>query len=311
MKSHMPVLFQPYPAYTNRKRQFLQCMVTGLVVFCMLYLLEPFNFNLVSDDLKARYALLYGLIAFAVTTCFTIVLPRLFPGWYDERHWRVYKEILNISALILTIALVNMKAQQYLYGDQVSLRSFARTIMYVLPVAALPVSLAVLIKQRVLYRRYRQAGADMNALLQEKHLSKTISAPPGETHTPSSGALHEGPATQVLVLTGTNDGEVLELDTAAFRYIRSEDNYAKVCWIENGVQKSRILRNTLKNLEEKTAPFASIRRCHRGYIVNLGKLEKIVGDAQGLKIKLADIPDDIPVGKKYLHTIRERAVSSS
>lgn len=60
-------LLQPYPAYKNPKRQSFVCLITGIIVAVMLFILKPFGISLFSEDLKNKHSVLYATITFLIT----------------------------------------------------------------------------------------------------------------------------------------------------------------------------------------------------------------------------------------------------
>jgi DNA-binding LytR/AlgR family response regulator len=49
----------------------------------------------------------------------------------------------------------------------------------------------------------------------------------------------------------------------------------------------------------------NIYRCHKSYLVNLAKVNHVSGNAQGYKLHLKDVEDQIPVSRKLNEEIKE------
>jgi DNA-binding LytR/AlgR family response regulator len=295
--------FQSYPAYTDVKRQIFVCFCAGLAVFLTLNLIEPFGINQLSWHEKLNYSGLYATIATSVSLFYVVVCPMLFPKLFDEQRWVVYKEILTIATILVTISIVNLIAHHILENYPLNIKTVFLSISYTMPMAAFPVVFTISVKQHVLQKKYKQESTKLNEMIHLNQKENFILSSQN-----NDSALMEVPAilpnADRLVLTGTNEGEVLELEEKSFLFIKSEDNYAKVYYRSADRIQSVMLRNTLKNLEIKTGNFLHIKRCHRGYIINLSKIESVMGDSQGLKLRLGEIDATIPVGKSYLQTIK-------
>jgi DNA-binding LytR/AlgR family response regulator len=89
-------------------------------------------------------------------------------------------------------------------------------------------------------------------------------------------------------------------------FLTTADNYINIIYKEAGIIKTVLFRNTLTSMEQQVAGFDSLIRCHRGYIINISKVEKSIPSAQGLKLKLAEQEELIPIGRTYLDKIKER-----
>lgn len=54
------------------------------------------------------------------------------------------------------------------------------------------------------------------------------------------------------------------------------------------------------------ARYPALYRCHRSYLVNLIYVEKVSGNALGLKLHLKGYPGEIPVSRSLNHQIEEK-----
>jgi len=80
--------------------------------------------------------------------------------------------------------------------------------------------------------------------------------------------------------------------------LESTDNYVSVFYIlENKVQR-KLLRNTLKNMEEMLKE-NHIVRCHRSYMVNIANVDFMQKEGKKLNIKIKHFDRPIPVSEKY------------
>ena len=80
--------------------------------------------------------------------------------------------------------------------------------------------------------------------------------------------------------------------------LESTDNYVSVFYVlQNKVQR-KLLRNTLKNLEEMLKENA-ILRCHRSFMVNPANVEFMQKEGKKLNIKIKHFDKSIPVSEKY------------
>jgi len=101
--------------------------------------------------------------------------------------------------------------------------------------------------------------------------------------------------------------ESLNIQSRHILFIQAEDNYSRVVWVEGNRREEKVLRATLKTLEEQLSG-TSIIRCHRSYLFNASRYS-ISGDSKGLILKSESDPKEIPVsrsrGKEIVDKLNE------
>jgi len=87
--------------------------------------------------------------------------------------------------------------------------------------------------------------------------------------------------------------------------IKSSDNYVEILYREGETFKRKLLRNTLKNIEQQIRQYSNFIRCHRVCIANLHFIEKLtrIKDSSWLIIKGFD--ERLPVSRQYLLKLKE------
>ncbi len=103
------------------------------------------------------------------------------------------------------------------------------------------------------------------------------------------------------VLSFTDDkGELkLSIKKESLLFLESADNYVTIWYLSKSGVSKYLLRNTLKEMEDRFAN-TNIIRCHRSFMVNLDKVKvaKRTKDGIMLDLDVEHIPD-IPVSKSY------------
>ncbi|MEO1383127.1 MAG: LytTR family DNA-binding domain-containing protein, partial [Bacteroidota bacterium] len=84
-----------------------------------------------------------------------------------------------------------------------------------------------------------------------------------------------------------------------FLFATSDNNYSTVFYWEEGTLTRKLLRLSLKNLENQLAEVPAIVRCHRSYIVNKEKIQGFKGNARSLTLKLEGYEERIPVSRNF------------
>ena len=86
--------------------------------------------------------------------------------------------------------------------------------------------------------------------------------------------------------------------------LRSAENYVEVIYRENQSIQKKLLRTTMMSIEDQLRGFQELVRCHRTCIVNTGSVAKMQKSATGVKLKLHEFEEDIPVSRQYLLNVK-------
>jgi hypothetical protein len=111
--------------------------------------------------------------------------------------------------------------------------------------------------------------------------------------------------TETLLFESENGKEKLSIQADDFIYLTSEDNYISIFFESSGELKNRLLRNTMKRVEQEFQRSKYILRCHRSYIINPKKITRVTQESSGIKLMLKG-SIEIPVSAKYEPNIKEQ-----
>lgn len=88
-------------------------------------------------------------------------------------------------------------------------------------------------------------------------------------------------------------------------FIEASDNYVSIYYVSNNKMSKYMVRNTLKNLEERLKVYGFIR-CHRSFLVNFNKVKLLKREKDGLFLELnIENQHTLPVSKTYVSGIIE------
>lgn len=89
----------------------------------------------------------------------------------------------------------------------------------------------------------------------------------------------------------------------AVLYIQSEENYLKVCYLEQNDLKFCSIRNTMKRIDDLCSRYGLVR-CHRSYYVNKSHVQALQKDKE-FTYAVLDVPSAsrVPVSKNYYEQI--------
>lgn len=310
MKNIFLYLNKPYPLEEQKSAQIKLAFIFGLVVFMLMYFVKPFGFSNSSKQLLINSLYAGALTSIAIAFDFFILFP-LFPRFFKEEKWTIAREIIFTVVVITTIATLNVLASKFIWSDDLSFISWLKMIFFTGIIGIAPATISILINQTRLLKKYRNEVVSIN-----EHLvnGKTNDFLGDSISTNFETAITENdiveirtePVLQQIVFTSENEKENLRINPQHFLAATSADNYVKVFYIQNDKLKTTIIRSTLKKVEEYSADFSNIFRCHRTALVNTAQVEKVNGTAQGYKLKLAFMMDEIPVSRNLNKELKER-----
>lgn len=110
---------------------------------------------------------------------------------------------------------------------------------------------------------------------------------------------------RLVIFAGSGSGDRIALRLNDFLYGQAQDNYVELRYAEAGTVRTHLLRTTLTSLAEDIQG-TGIERCHRSYIVNLGRVRSVRGTGSGLHLALDNVKEQIPISKSY----RERVLAA-
>jgi hypothetical protein len=108
---------------------------------------------------------------------------------------------------------------------------------------------------------------------------------------------------------GQGSSDLVAISAKDFRYAQAQDNYVALHYLQNGREKTELIRSTISDLIEKT-DCRDLIRCHRSFAVNLRQVHSYTG-AHPLKLYLNDISHPISVSRTYRKHVLQHLSSAS
>jgi hypothetical protein len=293
----LPELFrQPYPSTESPIRELRQAAVIGLFVGLFLLLFQPFGLSTWQTPDKFLKILGFGLVTFVITGFNFTVWPKLFPRQFSDERWNVGRQIMLITGNILLIAIGNRLYLEWLLNQEgyTNYGSWLGMVLVTFLIGLFPTTGAVMLNYIHKLRKYSQsaAGFSMHPLIPAEPIrgTETVSIPaPEQVENP-------------LTLIADNEKDTVTLDAAQLLYVESSDNYCTVVYQKNSQLVKPLLRSSLSRMEGQINR-PRIVRCHRSYVVNLDRVERVTGNAQGYRLHLANGLVQVPVSRQYNDTL--------
>ncbi len=102
-----------------------------------------------------------------------------------------------------------------------------------------------------------------------------------------------------------SSNEKLSLQIADVIVIKSADNYVEIVYREDDIIRNKLIRNTLKGIEQQTMSFSNFIRCHRTAIINTYYIEKLNRKFNNYWLTIKGYNEHVPVSRQYLLKIKE------
>ncbi len=278
----------PFPFYLNDDRKNL-----GLIAVISLFVLAfMIAFKSRNDlDLTLAQHLLFAGITFTCLGINILVLPRLFPVWFDPVSWTVKKYILlNLGHLILIGIAASFVDIYYICPEKTVWENITEANSRVVLRGIIPIALTTLFLRNIMLQETLK-----NALKANKELHKIQTL---KKEVPKSSH-----ANAITLYSDTS--ETLSINLPDLLYVQADDNYSTVVWRNGeGIQK-KLLRANLKSIENQMDN-AFTMRCHRSYLVNINAIDMVSGNTNGYKLKILDTDIAIPVSRQKGKEIMEK-----
>ena len=99
-----------------------------------------------------------------------------------------------------------------------------------------------------------------------------------------------------IVCIQSDTRETLEINLRQLVFVEAQENYSRFAWLKGDEIKERILRVTLKKIEDQIVS-GNIVRCHRSYIINTNFPYTIRGNSNGYRLTSKQFRDVIPISR--------------
>ena len=219
-----------------------------------------------------------------------VMIPRALPRWFSEPHWTVGRELAWTMANVGLIALANAAFTSAMGLVPWSLAMLVNFILYTLAIGVFPIAISIVLNEMRLYRSYMERATVINERLDQR------GGPPDPV----------AEAAEQLRIPGEKDAPGLTIGLNDLYFVRSADNYVEVHHRSDGRVQRTVLRGSLKAIEDALRMrHARFLRCHKQHLVDLHKVERTSGNAQGLRLHLKDVEAPVPVSRKLTKAVRE------
>jgi DNA-binding LytR/AlgR family response regulator len=269
----------------NIKTEFRLLLSISIGIFLFVLFFQPFP--LINSDINNALIFVAGLGGIMFLT---LLLVRTLIPWSLRKN-RAENDNMDFlppylrGFLIFIISTVAFDFYLRFVG------SVAITFFLTFKVAVITLSAAVILGIYDTLNNLRQQNASL--ILEKKLAQKQIEK------------FEEDYLFKSVEFISENINENFTLPVADVAFIRSADNYVEIVYKEDAGFKKKLIRNTLKNIEQQLKQYSNFLRCHRICIVNIHFIEKLFRDNENHWLSIKGFSGQLPVSRQYLVKLRE------
>jgi len=266
------------------KQYFKVYLAVSISVFLFILFFQPFPTANFGFENKQVYIAGYGLIVFIVQVVAQIIFqPYLIQNRTDEEFNPIWNSLYYFMLLALT-SVAFVFYTRYVGGTDISFNLVLRAL-----VISVSVPITLHLKNTLSYtaEKYKKL-LDENRLMLDRLNQFT-----------------ERNLNKIVELNSENEGDNLRIQVSEIVFVKSADNYVEVGFRDDGEVRKKMIRNTLKNIENQLKEFNVFTRTHRSCIVNIQHIEKLNKNFNTYWLSLVDTKEIVPVSRQYLMAVKD------
>ncbi len=292
IKDFINKLNEPFPARQGVKQNRIDTAYVSLFVAGFLYFFNPFRLEIMPMGLELA-ALGFGLVTYICSLSFEWFMQSVIRIRTDLPSWTLWKWILFTAGLVCWIAIGNFTFLVLSIPEAFGWSHFVGMLRGTLMVGITPIIISGMLIQ------IRATQVNQKDAHQIESFAKHQSAKENENVSEASDNL--------VIDLEVGSGSSLNLTVESIRAVEAMQNYVMVYHYDSKADqiKESIIRSTLAAVADQLEK-SSVIRCHRSFLVNLEHVDKVEGNAQGLKLTLRKMGrKTIPVSRSYISTVKE------
>lgn len=275
-------LRQPFPYRISLAWILFSGAAIGLFVSLFLWIFKPFG----SGDyiLEGRAWILwgYGFVTFLVLLADMIMGPLVFPGFFNETKWNLYKALGFQFWHIVSIGAANLFFAAFVGGEKIRLWAVPGYLLQALAIGFFPLTISMLSVQSILLKKSAETTRRMN---------ETILASWNRPGEPA-----KNPTT--VAVSSESGKEKVEIRLDDLLLIKSIDNYVEIYTADKDQVRRIMIRSSLKRIERDLKNHPFLFKCHRAFLVNVNHISRVMGNSQGYNLVFKGIEFSVPVSRK-------------
>ena len=258
-------------------------LAISLAMFFFILFFQPFDLHKLDFNNLLLFIAGLGTIVFLILCLFNIILPWYFPEILSGmKHEGISILLVNI----LTCVIISLAYVFYLrYVGQVMLSMFIVFKIFLVCVTPIAILMIIAENKSIKHQLYllREKNIELGLLMEEDTKQQS----------------------EIIQFISDNKSENISISASELLLIKSAENYVEIVCKEEENSKRRLIRTTLKSIEEQLKGYPQFTRCHRTCIVNTRYVLELTKNYQGYKLKVHNYYEEVPVSRQYLLNVRE------
>ena len=269
---------------TLSKKYFKIYFGISISIFLFILFFEPFPTINFEFENKLVFIAGFGLIIFVFQIIVQILFQRLLIQSETEKANNLLLSSLYHFSLVALTSLAFVFYIRYVGHTTITFNLVLRII-----VICMSVPVTIHIKNTLLstHEKYKN-------LLQESRLMQDKLRQFSESY-----------ANKHIELISDNDSDNIRIQVSEIVFVKSADNYVEVAYREGSEVKKKMIRNTLRNIEQQLKEFNNFIRTHRSSIVNIQYIDKLNKNFNTYWLSLDETKETVPVSRQYLLAVKD------
>ncbi|WP_288438182.1 LytTR family DNA-binding domain-containing protein [uncultured Chryseobacterium sp.] len=268
-----------YPRRFTSEKLMKISIIVLFSIFLFLLLFKPFG--VYDPELRMHYLLICFFHSFAPAIVLYIYFMAL--NYFRRRkgvfHWTLLKEYAHIGIVLILMGLVSFLMRDMLYynPDNWSWRYFFEEIRNCL-VAGI-----------FFYFFLRLSTFYIESKKGSPSVLEFIPITPFEER--------EINEPQISISTQVRQDD-FQLDIEGLLFVKADGNYIELTLLKSEQIITEVKRISLTQFENQLSAYPNIFRCHRAFLVNMFKIEKVTGNSQGYLLSFRETDLKVPVSRR-------------
>ncbi len=106
-------------------------------------------------------------------------------------------------------------------------------------------------------------------------------------------------------IASDNESGNFRIQVSEIVYVKSADNYVEIGYHDEGLVKKKMVRNTLRNIEQQLSDYNNFIRTHRTALVNIQYIDKLNKNFNTYWLSLDKTKETIPVSRQHLMAVKD------
>lgn len=252
-------------------------------IFFFILFFSPFELNHLDFNNQLLFIAGCSGITFLFLSLFYILIPWIFPKLLTSVVHE--KRIFVLINIFLCIISSTAYAFYIRYVGGVSLSMFLEFKIVLICLVPI-ITLALVIENKSLKDQIdslRESNIKLKMMTQD----------------------NTGINMEIIQFISDNKSDKIDLFAGDILLIKSAENYVEIVYKDNESNKQKLIRTTLRNIEEQLRKYPEFVRCHRTCIINTKYILKLSSSYQGHRLKIVNYDQEVPVSRQYLLDVRK------